>query len=67
MSTCTWEGCAANPTRRMFDKQNVQWADLCEDHHTEFERAVTGLSGVPALLSCWVKAQGGAKKAAARM
>ena len=63
---CTWEGCPARAVKPKHDKQNRIWADLCLEHNTEFERAMT-LGAPGRVLSTWVKAQGGAAKAAERV
>ena len=49
-----------------YDKQNRIWADLCTTHNNEFERAMAG-PDVKVILRSWVKAQGGAAKAAERV
>lgn len=63
---CTWEGCSARAVKAKYDKQNRIWADLCAEHDTEFKRVMV-LGGARRVLSAWVKAQGGAAKAAERV
>ena len=61
---CTWVGCAAHATHPQMATDGVVWADLCAVHDLALEQAM--VAGVPQMLSAWVKAQGGAKKAAER-
>jgi hypothetical protein len=62
---CTWEGCQEQATEKQLDKSGSEWADLCRTHHDELETAIT--TDFKAMMRCWVKAKGGAKKAAERM
>lgn len=63
---CTWEGCAEKAAHPMFARDGEQWAFLCNEHKVKFDAAFTPYE-VGKVLSTWVKAQGGAKAAAARM
>ncbi len=63
--TCTWVGCTERALHPQHGKDGSQWADLCSKHVHELDAAIE--DGPPRMLSAWVKAQGGAKKAAARM
>lgn len=67
---CTWKDCEEPGTHRQTAADGEVWANLCDAHNKELDWAVlqSGEQGnVKALLSAWVKAQGGSKKAAARM
>jgi len=64
--TCTWKGCDAEATHPQIAKDGEEWANLCDEHHTEVELAIKSM--VPKrLLRAWIRAQGGSKLAAARM
>ena len=72
MPDCTWVDCTATATCPQLDKGGSPWANLCDAHHVELDNAINnfakGVTDEPKkMLSCWVKAQGGAKKAAERM
>lgn len=62
---CTWKGCDKEAVQPKLDRDGNQWADLCEDHHGELEKAIG--AEPKRMLSAWVKAMGGAKIAAGRM
>lgn len=61
MNKCTWIGCTEAPTHPQLDRNEAVWADLCLHHHAELADAIT--ASIPKMLSAWVKAKGGAKKA----
>lgn len=63
---CTWDGCTKAATVPQIARDGERWANLCAEHDAELNKAID-TSNVPALMRGWVKAQGGAKKAAARM
>lgn len=63
--TCTWEGCTANATKPQTSNDGSHWANLC-DAHAEIVDGMFDL-GPAAIMSTWIRAQGGAKAAAARM
>lgn len=42
------------------------WADLCEKHHLAIEKGMEAFDAKTVLRN-WVRAQGGSRKAAARM
>ena len=65
VNSCTWEGCTEDATQPQLDKNGRAWVDLCYRHHEVLGTAID--SGVPQMLSAWVKAKGGAKKAAEAM
>lgn len=50
----------------MLAQDGRQWADLCTAHKARFDGAV-GEGRAGSVLATWVKAQGGAKAAAARL
>jgi hypothetical protein len=63
---CTWVGCAERTTIPQRANDGSIWATLCSAHHEQVERHIRE-GNAKGILSDWVKAQGGAKKAAARM
>ncbi len=62
---CTWEGCTEEAKHDKVARDGQVWAHLCDPHEAIF--AAAPAKGAPAILSTWVKAQGGAKVAANRM
>ncbi len=70
ISYCTWLGCNKNAEYQMMDKFDKPWACLCKEHFDIHEEAVRkgiqegGTENIKKMLSAWVKAHGGAKKAA---
>lgn len=66
MTTCTWVGCTQQALFPQRDRQGFIWADLCTDHDGELADACNR-GPVPRVLGAWVKAKGGAKKAAEAM
>ena len=66
MGPCTWEGCGDGATFAEVGKDGRQWAKLCIAHHNQLE-ATIATGKAPAIMSVWIKAQGGAKKAAEKM
>lgn len=65
MTKCTWVDCQNEATTPQIAKDGKEWANLCDAHATELEESAA--SSAPKMLRAWVKAQGGSKKAAARM
>jgi hypothetical protein len=63
---CTWEGCEATGFFDQKGKDGRVWACLCETHDRQLD-AVMKSGNVKRILGTWVKAQGGASAAAARM
>jgi hypothetical protein len=63
---CTWKGCMAPAAHPHTAQDGEVWANLCEAHEAE-ENAASLERDPSHILRCWVLAQGGAKKAAARM
>lgn len=64
-STCTWAGCA-NPARHeLGSRDGSKWANLCDEHNAEMDAAVNSPQ-VGDIVRAWIKAKGGAEKAAAR-
>jgi hypothetical protein len=68
---CTWVDCNAEATHPQVGKDGQQWSDLCDEHHAQLDKAsddfLSGATGPQKMLSAWVKAQGGSKKATERM
>lgn len=63
---CTYVGCTALASVPQLDNSGRPWANLCAAHAAEVKASITS-GDARRLLSDWVKAQGGAKKAAARL
>ena len=63
---CTWVDCGHKATKPQLSKSGGQWANLCDGHDRLFTEAVSA-GDAKAILSRWIKAQGGAKAASARM
>ncbi len=67
---CTWIECRLRAKHEEKAKDGSVWARLCQKHHDELDKTVYAAtrSGLPgALISVWVKAQGGARKATKRL
>lgn len=60
---CTWENCSIEGTEFQVDKEGNDWAVLCIGHHKQLEKAIESRDP-KTILSCWVKASGGAAKLA---
>jgi len=65
MKNCTWVNCKKSAMRPQIAKDGEVWATLCELHHFKINNF--DKSNVKEMLSFWVKAQGGAKKASQRV
>lgn len=63
---CTWKDCDKPATQPQVASDGEIWANLCDEHHEKLEESLSSLEPKK-LLSAWVKAQGGANKAAKRM
>ena len=63
---CTWVDCSEEGINPQFSKDGEVWACLCDEHHLKLESDLDSLDARK-ILSSWVKAQGGAEKAAGRM
>ena len=66
ISTCTWVDCDKQGVDAQLDKQGKQWAKLCSIHALMLNDALKSMDAKK-MVAYWVKAQGGAKKAAKRM
>ena len=71
---CTWVDCKDKASWPQKDKNGKVWANLCQEHHLELETALeeslkdsSNSFKMKLMLSCYVKAQGGAKEMAKRM
>lgn len=67
---CTWAGCEQPAQHQQIATDGQQWADLCDEHNGQIDKDIDTAfadGDVKRLLSGWVKAQGGSKKAAKRM
>ena len=65
---CTWVDCKEKGDVPQLDNNGNEWGNLCQEHHDEIENAIASEPfSAKTMLSCWIKAQGGAKKAASRM
>lgn len=65
MSGCTWEHCDKPASIPKYDSGGELWANLCDEHSKKLEDSVG--KDPRHVVACWVKAQGGPKKAARRM
>lgn len=63
---CTWVDCQSTGIHPQLSKGGEVWACLCDEHHLKLEADLDSLD-VKRILSSWVKAQGGAAKAAGRV
>ena len=62
---CTWKDCKKEAEYTEKDKNDKEWAYLCEEHHLELENAIEEFvetENPRKMLGCWVKASGGAHK-----
>lgn len=66
MTTCTYVRCTAEARHPKTGKDGKVWCQLCDAHSAEFERVVKAGDGRQ-IVGIWVRAQGGAEAAAARM
>lgn len=65
---CTWEDCPNGGEFKQIATDGEVWAILCKDHNRFMDDGLTGPEFSPKqVMSNWIKAQGGAKKAAKRM
>jgi len=64
---CSWVDCQKEFTTPQVDSEGKCWAKLCADHAKVMQDAIEDINNPKRLLSCWIKAQGGAKAAASRM
>lgn len=63
---CTWKDCDNPASHPQMSEDGKTWAQLCIVHEGQLNDAM--ISGEPKkILSAYVKAQGGAQAAAARM
>jgi hypothetical protein len=62
---CTWEGCDKLATKPQIAKDGEQWANLCDEHAAKVDAAAMD-TRPGAILSTWIRAQGGPKAAARR-
>lgn len=63
---CTWAACEAGGEVDQVGNDGSVWARLCRPHHDELEAAIASFDPKK-LMRAYIKAQGGAKAAAARM
>ena len=67
---CTWVDdavrCRGRAIHPITAKDGEVWARLCDEHNAAVDKAIQDIDG-KAILRCWVRAGGGAKKMAARM
>jgi hypothetical protein len=67
---CTWKDCPNEAKHPQVASDEQEWANLCDEHKSELDWSIlqTGeTQDIRSLMSVWIKAQGGAKKAAKRM
>lgn len=65
MSCCTWINCESEAKYPQIAEDGDVWANLCDTHNQELDSSLDS-TNPKILLSVWVKAQGGAKRAAQR-
>ena len=63
MTKCSWKGCESEGIHKVTDREGIQWALLCDEHNEELNASIREGSA-PKIMSCYVKAKGGAEKAA---
>ena len=61
---CTWKDCTKTAEYPQIAKDGEQWANLCKEHHKKLENSIG--AEPKEMLSCWIKAMGGAKMATIR-
>ncbi len=61
---CTWVDCTEVATTPKIGNDGSQWANLCAAHAKELD---DNLLDPKAVLRCWVRAQGGAKRMVEKM
>ncbi len=64
--TCTWVDCTEAAAHPQIGKDGKQWAHLCQAHHDQLEGHIKN-GEAKHVLSAWVRAQGGSKKATEAM
>lgn len=64
--TCTWKGCNGEAEHVYKSQTGQQWAKLCKEHDEIMTTAIKD-GEADRLLSCYIKAKGGAQKAASQM
>ncbi len=63
---CTWKDCERPAAHPQIGQDGKEWANLCDEHHTEMEEGLRTLEP-RRVVRDWVNAQGGARKAADRV
>jgi hypothetical protein len=63
---CTWKDCNNEAKHSQISKDNREWANLCYEHNTKFLKDIKE-GNVKAILSDWVKANGGSEALAKKM
>lgn len=63
MTKCSGKGCESEGTHKVTDREGIQWALLCDEHNEELNASIREGSA-PKIMRCYVKAKGGAEKAA---
>ncbi len=71
MTKCTWVDCASEAVKDQTGVTGEVWARLCTEHDAKLESTLDnvyqGIGGPKALLSYWIKAQGGAARMTSKM
>ena len=66
MAQCTWEGCTKEASEDLKTTSEKIWAQLCKEHAKEVDDAICAQPfNAPRMVSVWIRAHGGAKRAAA--
>lgn len=63
MRFCTWHGCDLAATRKQVAEDGAEWADLCDAHNREMEKALDD-ADPQGMMRCWILVGGGAAKIA---
>ena len=67
---CTWEGCSEQAVENLVNQSGEVWARLCRKHKSLLDMVVEQVKNEEGhgrkLIAAWIKAQGGAVKAARR-
>lgn len=72
LEPCTWVGCDQTASHPRKDSYGRVWSNVCDNHDALMKQAAIdafeskGQHGTENLVAMWVKAQGGARKAADR-
>ncbi|MDA3900035.1 MAG: hypothetical protein PF637_05895 [Spirochaetes bacterium] len=63
---CTWKGCDNQADIKLYNKLGFEWANLCNMHNQELEKAIQD-KDVRRIMRSWVLANGGASELAKKI